>query len=334
MCLLGLAGGAAIAQSPVCAQIRAELAQLGDGAPRDSSRLRGELARVQLALRQNDCTRSGFLFFGAPPPVCGPLRAQANALAAEINRLDGGGASGQRRAQLVAALDRYGCLAQARPTPPGVIYANPGLFGEPLRDNPGPPDGFYPNDEPRERLGGQMAICVRTCDGFFFPVNFEGIGARDEYAQVCQSLCPAVETQVYFMPPGADLERAATRDGQPYMSLPAAKAYQKKLDPACTCKPPGQTWASAMRGVEDLVERRKGDIVVTREQAEASARPRTPTQTPPTQADRRGRKPEPPGDGKVADPAGPDGKRRPVRNVAPGLTGREPRLDLKGAAAP
>lgn len=304
-CLL-VAGsaGAGSAQSPVCSQIRAELANLGGGGgvTRQSQQLRTELARVRYAMQQNDCGRQGFLFFNNPPPVCAPLRAQANSLTAQISQIEGGG--GPRRAQLLAALDRYGCTGQ--PQQRGVIFANPGdpslfdrLFGEPgLRETT-----LEPDEVPRERLGGRMAICVRTCDGFFFPVNFEGIGARDEYSQVCASLCPGAETQVFFMPPGADVERAATRSGQPYMSLPTAKKYQESRDPACYCKQPGQTWSSALAGVEDLVEARKGDIVVTQEQADELSRPKG--LATPAPANRKGKKQADAGQGATTTPVAP-----------------------------
>lgn len=302
----------ATAQSPICGQIRAEIAQLGaygGGATRESNRLRTELSRIRLAMQQNDCNRTGFLGFGGPAPVCGPLRAQAGQYEAQIRQIEGSG-GGDRRAQLAAALERYGCLGpqqqvQQPPQQRGVIYAAPNepgalerLFGQTTVDgrNEQRIDGdntLGDPEEPRERLGGRMAVCVRTCDGFYFPVNFEGIGARDEYAQVCQSLCPSAETQVYFMPLGAEIDRAATRDGSPYLSLPAAKKFQQSRDPACFCKLPTQTWANAMSGIEDLVEARKGDIVVTQEQALAMSRPKGQATAAPT-PDRKGRKPEPP----------------------------------------
>ena len=386
-----LAGSSAThAQSPVCSQIRTELSQLGasgggGGATRESMRMRTELSRVQIAIQQNDCNRSGFLGFNAPPPVCGPLKAQASQYTAQIRQIEGGsGTSGQRRAQLVAALERYGCLGSQQQAQPqqrgGVLYAAPNepglmerLFGQSVdgRGDQRLDEGLSSEIDtpPRERLGGRMAVCVRTCDGYYFPVNFEGIGARDEYASVCQSLCPAAETQVFFMPLGAEIDRAATRDGTPYMSLPAAKKYQQSRDPACFCKQPTQTWASAMKGIEDLVEARKGDIVVTQEQAQAMSRPKGPV----TAVDRKGRKQEPakvqpepeppvslpdsalptggtasagigprinrdrviPSDGGTQQQViGADGNKRQVRNVAPGLTVKEQPIDLRGAARP
>jgi hypothetical protein len=376
LALMALPAGWAAAQSPVCGQIRAELSQLGNtgGVTRQSSRLRTELGRIRLALQQNDCNRSGFLIFGGPPPVCSPLRAQAAQYEAQIRQMEGSD-SGQRRAQLLAALDRYGCNAAANPGQRGVIYAAPDqpslferLFGEGSNGVVDPQTGetaVDPDAERRERLGGRMAICVRTCDGFFFPVNFEGIGPRDEYGDVCHSLCPGAETQVFFMPGGADLDRAATRDGTPYMSLPNAKLYQQKRDPACFCKQPGQTWASAMKGVEDLVEARKGDIIVTREQALAMSRPKDAKETP-AKKGRKKNEPEPepepvasipesaiPTGGTASSGIGPriagdrkvsagvrqqvtdiNGVKRTVRNVAPELTGKEAPIDLRGAARP
>jgi len=118
-----LQAGQAIAQSPACTQIRAELAGLGGGVTRDSQRLRTELARVRYAIQQNDCERRGFLFFNNPPPVCAPLRAQAAQLAAQIGQMEGGGS---RRAQLLAALDRYpyGCTEQTVSRAMPLLYVN------------------------------------------------------------------------------------------------------------------------------------------------------------------------------------------------------------------
>jgi hypothetical protein len=283
LALMTLDARFASAQSPVCGQIRAEIAQLGRGSGNagQAARLRSELGRIRVAMQQNQCGRTGFLGFSTAPPVCGPLRAQAGQYEAQLRQIGGGGDDG-RRAQLVAALDRYGCNGQPQR---GVIYAGPNppslfdrLFGDDRPrgevDEDGPRRGEGEDGEPRERLGGRMAVCVRTCDGFFFPVNFEGLRARDEYDEVCHALCPAAETRVFFMPGGADIERAAARDGTPYMSLPMAKQYTVQRDPTCACKQPGQTWASAMQGVEDIVEARKGDIVVTKEQALAMSRPK------------------------------------------------------------
>lgn len=298
--------GAVRAQAEACRSIRAELASLPrGGANRASGAARRELGRVQQALAANDCYRSrGFLGLGGVPPVCAPLKAQAGQLQAQINAMEGGG-SEARRAQLMAAWQRYGCDGSQRAAEAqrGVLYATPNdrpglldrLFGSrtevPVENFPRAgvtPPGIVPFDEslrgetlnddeerePRRRRGGGLAVCVRTCDGFFFPVNFEGLRARDEYGEVCKSLCPSAETRVYFMSHGGNIEDAVSEAGEPYTALPAAKKYQEDRNFSCFCKRPEQTWASAMQGKNDLVEMRKGDIVVSKEQAEQMSRPK------------------------------------------------------------
>ena len=65
------------------------------------------------------------------------------------------------------------------------------------------------------RQGGPQMVCVRTCDGGFFPMRNlpEGRGGADE---MCQALCPGTEAQAYSMPYGDDaLKHAASVEGQP-----------------------------------------------------------------------------------------------------------------------
>ena len=372
-------------QSPVCGQIRAEIAGLsndrsGSGDQREAQRLRGELGRIRLALQQNDCNRGGFVFFTAQPPVCPPLKAQAAQYEGRIRQLEGGagGANAQRRAQLIAALDRYGCNG-APPQQRGVIYATPNapslfdqLFGgrqtAPVEERPEVPRDAVLDEEleRKAKLGGRTAVCVRTCDGFFFPVNYEGLSARDEHESVCKSLCPAAETQVFYMRLGADIDTAASRSGQPYTSLPMAMKYRESRVSDCACKAAGQTWAQAMAGLEDLVEARKGDVIVTPEQAQAMSRPKglpaptgknTPKQKAALQEPEPQALPEsalPTGgsassgigpksrsertlgtnQGQVQDIEGADGTKRHVRIVTPNPTAPEPQPALRGAKQP
>lgn len=381
--IAGLTAAASHAQAPVCGQIRAELASLGSGGGNsggaEAARLRVDLARVRVALQQNDCNSRGFLGFGGPAPVCSPLKAQAGQIEARLRQVQGGPNSA-RRAELIAALDRYNCLGGQPPQQRGVIYAAPqapSLFEQLFGSRPGvrvdEPPGLPPDPdaqalaEPKERLGGRLAICVRTCDGFYFPVNFEGISARDEHDAVCEALCPGSETQVFFMRAGGDVSLAATRSGQPYTALPNALKYREKFDSSCFCKQPGMTWAQASQGAVDIVEARKGDLIVTPEQAEAMSRPKA--DQPPQRARNAkaaAKTPEPaepapvpesalptggtasagigpkassqvvvPADqGKTQSVIGADGVRRQVRVVAPGLASQEPLPSLRGAARP
>lgn len=295
----GLASGfPALAQSGnagICNQIRVELASLqqlgrqGGGGGAQAERLRSELARTRNAIRQNECDRPhGFLGLGSAPPVCGPLRAEAAQLEARLRQADGADPSSARRGQLIAAFQRYNCDGNQSPQR-GVVYATPNqpslfeqLFGgrtsSAVVDDRLQTRDIDPalEEELREkaRLGGRTPICVRTCDGFFFPVNFEGLTARDEHGDVCQALCPGAETQVMYMRLGADIETAATRDGRAYTAFPFALKYREQHDPACFCRPPGYTAAQIAKGQADIVEARRGDLVVSQEQAAAMSRPK------------------------------------------------------------
>jgi hypothetical protein len=384
--------GTASAQrgAAICNQIRMELSGLqrlgntGGGSAREANRLRAELGRARNALRVNECdAQRGLFTFSSPPAVCAPLRAQAGQIEARLRQIDGADPNAPRRAQLLAALQRYNCMGE--PEERGVIYARPQapslfeqLFGgrstsaaivDDRRDVP-PLDPAF-EDELREkaRLGGRTPICVRSCDGFFFPVNFEGLTARDEHGAVCQALCPGAETEVLYMRLGADIETAATRDGRPYSSLPNAMRYRENRDPACFCRPPGFTVAHLAKEQVDIVEARKGDLVVTREQAEVMSRPkevRSPAQQRSTRQARNAPAPAPAepvpvpesaiptagtasagigprtgeqrvvesGQGTMQEVVGSDGVRRQVRVVAPAPNAPEPQPALRGARQP
>lgn len=301
---LCMGAGAAFAQSPVCNQIRSELASLAyqqnaanPQIQAEAAQVRNDLARVRIAIQRNECDR-GFQFFTSTPAVCSPLKAQAQQFEGRLRALDNAANSSpvaQRRGQLLAALDRYQCnigTSQQVQRPPGVISGGPQqepnlierLFGsrpsQPGTTSNATVDPRFPQNQDGEVLenkptyGGRMAVCVRTCDGYFFPINFEGISQRDDYDQVCKALCPAAETRVFFKSSGGDIDRAAARDGSPYTSQPYAMKYRESRDAACTCKNVNQTWAQATRGIEDIVEARKGDILVTPEKALALSRPK------------------------------------------------------------
>ena len=126
------------------------------------------------------------------------------------------------------------------------------------------------------RGGGSQPVCVRTCDGFFFPVNYEGAHNGDRYAEACQSSCPAAITEVYFMPRGADLKSAATARGERYTALPAAFKYRKERDATCTCKAESQTWGEVLTQADTLIRQDKRDILVTPEKSAELARPVDP----------------------------------------------------------
>jgi hypothetical protein len=199
-----------------------------------------------------------------------------------------------QRQAVIGALAQNSCGPQYRAAaqPRGILET---IFGG-LTGNPtiSPPTGDYP----QMGGGGYRTLCVRTCDGYYFPISFStsaGHFAEDE--QACHAQCPATETALYsHRNPGEDVAQAVSTAGRLYKDLPNAFRYRREMTPACSCRAPGQTWADALGQTPDVTMER-GDIVVTDEKAKALAQPRpdpakgspqTPQQTPARAEPRRG----------------------------------------------
>ena len=68
--------------------------------------------------------------------------------------------------------------------------------------------------------------------------------------------------------------------GRLYTELPNAFAYRKQFNPSCSCKAAGQTWADALKQLDDQTVER-GDIVVTEERAKQLSQPQVDAQGKP-----------------------------------------------------
>jgi len=119
-------------------------------------------------------------------------------------------------------------------------------------------------------------VCVRTCDGGYFPISFSTVPSRfadDE--RTCRALCPATEASLYaYRNPGEDINQAVSVNGQPYTTLANAFRFRTEFNPACSCKAPGQTWSEALRAIDEkATAEQQGDIIVTEESAKKMQRP-------------------------------------------------------------
>jgi hypothetical protein len=124
------------------------------------------------------------------------------------------------------------------------------------------------------RVGGGYTICVRTCDGSFFPVSYFGADSRsDTLEQVCRSLCPNADVALYSFPFGGTVDEAVSSTGEPYSHLPNAGKFEQSYEPACSCRPPGQSWAEALAAAEAKYGRHSRDVLVSVEAAERMSRP-------------------------------------------------------------
>ena len=118
--------------------------------------------------------------------------------------------------------------------------------------------------------GTFRTVCVRTCDGAYFPVSFATVQARfPDDEKTCKALCPATEASLFtYRNPGEDINQAVSIAGQTYSSLPNAFKFRNEFNPSCACKAVGQTWSDALKSVEDkAAAEQQGDIIVTEESA-------------------------------------------------------------------
>jgi hypothetical protein len=113
----------------------------------------------------------------------------------------------------------------------------------------------------RSRRSATHPVCVRLCDGAFFPVASTSSSIDDSKNEaICGGLCPDARTALYLEPAGSDeIEDAVSTNGVPYTSLPAALRFRTALDATCTCRRKLAQQFSIM--LDSTL--RKGDYVMT-----------------------------------------------------------------------
>lgn len=286
--------------SAVCERLNARLA----GLPKivaSNANLRdytGAISRQNLDLRQarSDLRRMG-CSSGSVIIVGGPNEEACNSLDAEISQMQmdletlkarrlsllEGGDSDITRRRIHAALAANRCgeeqdevLSASVEEPethrnilsdlPPISEDYPDMRGS-NTDFTTPDDGFGPGaDYP----GNVRTMCVRTCDGAFFPISSNSSPAdfqRD--AETCQRRCPGTQTALYYHDLATEetnqMVSAAT--GEPYADLPSAFAYKTRdlSQPGqCGCTPAGRTATQQStpddgKGVIEVRTRKKAD---------------------------------------------------------------------------
>jgi Protein of unknown function (DUF2865) len=331
--------------NPICPRLEAQLATIDRGGSNDpakdeqirryqdaAAKQQAELDRVRSQAKRMGCDNSGFFsLFSGRSAECGPvnnqiqqMRTNLDQITNSLEQLRGGGFGGaerdsQRRSVLVALAQnscgpQYAGMVQSQS--PGNFLSN--LFGNnnsPIAPVPGgdlgPPSGTY------------RTVCVRSCDGGYFPISFATVPARfadDE--KTCKALCPATEANLFaYRNPGEDINQAVSTTGQPYTSLPNAFRYRTEFNPSCSCKAPGQTWSEALKSVDDkAAAEQQGDIIVTEESAKKMQMQRLPVK--PAAVKKGAAAPAPAADtsappADTAGTAGPATDSKQIRTVGP-----------------
>jgi hypothetical protein len=292
------------AQNPVCTRLEGQLASVDRGASDPAraeqikryeeslSKQQSELERVGTQARRAGCEGSGFFqFFSGQSQQCAPLNNQIHQMRASIERtrsdlerLQASSVDQNQRRGILVALAQNDCGLQYRAA---AQAAQPRNFFETLFGGGGGNNGGFAPSEPTQN-SAYRTVCVRTCDGFYFPISFStGQSRFGEDEQACKRMCPAAEAMLYsYRNPGEDISKATSLSGRLYTELPNAFRYRQKFDAACSCKRPGESWAQALQQADDRTVER-GDIVVTEERSKQMAQPKAEPPPRPGRTDPR-----------------------------------------------
>ena len=96
-----------------------------------------------------------------------------------------------------------------------------------------------------ERTGGTYrTLCVRLCDGFYFPISYSTLRERFAAdAKQCEQRCPSRSRLFVHRNPGEDVNDMVDLDGRRYRNLPTAFLHQTQYVADCTCR--GNPWDEA-----------------------------------------------------------------------------------------
>lgn len=93
--------------------------------------------------------------------------------------------------------------------------------------------------------GGLRTMCVRLCDGYYWPMTFDARRGRlDHDSKVCSASCTS-EARAFVMPKSGEAKDMVDAQGRPYVKLANAFKYRKIPAGSCSCRP--DPWDSEAR---------------------------------------------------------------------------------------
>ncbi len=136
--------------------------------------------------------------------------------------------------------------AQSQTIPASRFYGRSPRRSYQLQSTPAREDdaGIGPPDSG----GPYRTVCVRTCDGFYFPLRHNAV--RKNFAsdvKSCRAACGSDARLFYFSVNGGSADTMTDLAGRSYAGLPHAFAYRKALMQGCSCKPTPWSQEEAMR---------------------------------------------------------------------------------------
>jgi hypothetical protein len=100
------------------------------------------------------------------------------------------------------------------------------------------------DDDEDRPVGTFRTVCVRLCDGYYFPISFVVTADRLERdREVCENRCGSQGRLFAHRNPGGSIDDLQDLAGRPYRQLRTAFLYRTEYVPSCTCQP--QPWEQA-----------------------------------------------------------------------------------------
>lgn len=260
-----LVASTALAASPQCLQLEAELAGLagqpgGSVVQSDEFAVAANIQRDQIDLARIRAADLGCGRAIAADMVaaCADLNARIARMEDNLGKLESGPAIGPsqsaraERSRILDALGRARCYEQPDEEEDATASAEPGEdqagvtiirggSSESLDADERYPQRIVIGRNLEQGTGEYRTLCVRTCDGYFFPMsNAAALQDFQRDEKNCEASCPGTDIELFYhLNTGQPQESmVSARSGQPYANLPTAYRY-KRVDlprvPACGC---------------------------------------------------------------------------------------------------
>ncbi|WP_269929561.1 DUF2865 domain-containing protein [Aminobacter sp. HY435] len=208
-----------------------------------------DLARIRAA--DLGCGRA---ISGATIVACAELNARIAEMEDNLGSLASGPAprpnknTRRERIRIFDAMERAGCNnhepedeVAAAPVPDGQTTIIRGGSAEELSYNEEYPQHIIVGPGAGHGTGEYRTLCVRTCDGFAFPMsNAASMADFQRDQKNCEASCPGTEIELFYhLADGEPQENmVSARSGAPYRELATAYRY-RRVDlprvPACGC---------------------------------------------------------------------------------------------------
>ncbi|MEQ1653809.1 MAG: DUF2865 domain-containing protein [Hyphomicrobium sp.] len=233
-------------KNPICLQLEQRLVQEGQKGNQSQARLpqiESEIRTVDRSFNvgasQLDKTCYEYFLFTKTfrnTPQCKELAKQVDVAKRRLGELEAqrqeamGSAGRSYKDDIIRELARNNCGAnyvdQARRRDGGVWQDE-----ETIGNSTWTPQG-------NSGVATYRTLCVRLCDGYYFPVSFSTLPSHfPQDAEVCSSKC-AAPTELYYYPnPGGSVDQSvALKSQEAYTKLKAAFRYRKEYVNGCSCK--------------------------------------------------------------------------------------------------